>query len=496
MGYDTDMQTVRERERKYETSAGIAVPDLGGDGVVVDQDPVVRRLDATYFDTPDLRLSRAELALRRRTGGDDAGWHLKVGAAGATRTEHQRPLTPGPTPPADLLRLVRTAARGQPVEPVARIETRRREWRMRAADDGTVLAVVADDTVVGHDLVDGRRLAWHELEVELVDGDDALLAAVDRRLRAAGVRPASSAKVHRVLGERLARAGSVEAGAATPVLAYAAAARDALAANEPGARDGDVDAVHDMRVAVRRLRSTFQTFRALWDRETVTRLRGELRWLGEQLGAVRDAQVMAARLAKALRRHPDEVVVGPVTARVRERFAADEAAALRALRRALGSARYLDLLAALDAAVESPPGTRVRPGWVDRRIRKAVRRADRRLAAALERQADGVDDDDPALHEARKAYKRARYAVEVRKAEGDKRARRLAKRMKRLQDLLGDHQDSVVTRQALRRLATSAYGQKENTFTYGLLYGEQVAGGRALVDGLPAAWDRVRQTRL
>ncbi|GIF64359.1 CHAD domain-containing protein [Asanoa ishikariensis] len=490
------MRTVVERERKFESPDGFRMPDLSHDGIAALDEPALFKLDATYYDTPELRLTRGALALRRRTGGADAGWHLKVGAAGGARTEHQRALTKSTSPPRDLMGLVQAATRGATVEPVARIETRRREWRLLGAD-GAVLATLADDAVVGHDLVDDRRVAWHEIEVELVEGDEDLLDAVERRLRRAGARPGSPAKIHRVLGERLDVLTAIDAGAATPVLAYAAAHRDDLVAHEPAARAGDVDGVHDMRVAVRRLRSTFRSFRELWDAGRVDGVRAELKWLGEQLGGVRDAQVMGPRLAKAVRREPAELVLGPVAADLSERFAADEAAALLALRRALTSRRYATLLSTLDELVETPPAMRVSPRWVNRRIHKAVRRADSLLDTALERQAErDTGDDDPALHEARKAYKRGRYAVEVRKLAGDKNARKLVRGLRGLQDLLGDHQDSVITRQVLRETAVQAFGRKANTFTYGLLYAEQVAHGRALVRALPAAQAKSRRRKL
>ncbi|WP_203706907.1 CYTH and CHAD domain-containing protein [Asanoa iriomotensis] len=489
------MRTVVERERKFECPADFQVPDLLGDGIAALGDPVVIKLDATYYDTPRLRLTRGALALRRRTGGADQGWHLKVGAAGGARTEHQRALTRGRQPPADLMRLVRGASRGEPVEPVARVETRRREWQLRDAD-GVVLASLADDAVVGHDLVDGGRTAWHEIEVELVDGDEEVLDEVERRLRAAGAVPGSPAKIRRVLDDRLRDLTAIDAGAATPVFAYAAATRDSLVAHEPAARAGDVDGVHDMRVAVRRLRSTFRSFRALWDQDRIEGVRAELKWLGEQLGGVRDAQVMGPRLARAVRLEPDDLVLGPVAADLAEHFAADESAALTRLRRALSSPRYVELLSTLDDVVEAPPATEVGPRWVNKRIHRAVRRADGLLDTALERQSDGgVGDDDPALHEARKAYKRGRYAVEVRQRSGDKGAKRLVRGLKGLQDLLGDHQDSVITRQVLRDLGERAYARRANAFTYGVLYAEQAAHGRSLVAKLPAAQAKARRRK-
>src|SRR5581483_10955800 len=77
---------------------------------------------------------------------------------------------------------------------------------------------------------------------------------------------------------------------------YIAAQRDALIANDPGVRRGDPDAVHDMRVALRRLRSTLHTFRPALDTARTEPLREELKWLGQVLGAVRDNDVLAEKL--------------------------------------------------------------------------------------------------------------------------------------------------------------------------------------------------------
>ncbi|MFE9688781.1 CHAD domain-containing protein [Micromonospora sp. NPDC005806] len=487
------MATVVERERKFTGDEEFRLPDLTGcGGVVTMSDATALDLDAVYLDTADLRLARSGFALRRRTGGHDAGWHLKVGPAGGARTEYQFPAGPDDTkPPPELVALFRAASRGEAVAPAARIVTRRRERRL-LDDAGRTLAEVAEDSVEAHDLVSGERRAWHEIEVELVDGDEALLDAVAARLREAGARPVPVSKSHRALGTRLAatRPAPADPGAA-PVLDYATAQRDALIANHPGAWSGDEDAVHDMRVAARRLRSTLRTFRGLWDRGESEPLRAELRWLGGQLGPVRDIQVMAARLAEAVRAEPDQLVLGPVAARIAERFAADLAAAHDELRTALCSDRYADLLRRLDALLAGPPARTVDARRVARRVRRAVTRADDRLDRAL---TSGTDD--VALHEARKAYKRARYAVEVREPAVGKPAARLVTRLKELQDTLGVHQDSVVTREVLRRQALRAYAAGENTFTYGLLHARQATAAERDGSGLLRARDRARRRKI
>src|SRR5262249_58434349 len=82
-----------ETERKYDAEAGFALPDLAGlDGVAAVTGPQTYRLRAIYFDTTDLRLAAAKITLRRRTGGTDAGWHLKLPAGAHSRRELHAPL--------------------------------------------------------------------------------------------------------------------------------------------------------------------------------------------------------------------------------------------------------------------------------------------------------------------------------------------------------------------------------------------------------------------
>ncbi|MFF5175983.1 CHAD domain-containing protein [Micromonospora sp. NPDC000089] len=494
------MATIVERERKYSADDGFRLPDLTGcGGVATVSDATALELDAVYLDTPDLRLARSGYALRRRTGGHDAGWHLKVGAAGGPRTEYQFPAGPDDgDPPAELVGLFRGAARGTAVAPAARVVNHRLERRLRDKR-GRVLAEVVEDTVESEDLVSGERQAWREIEVELVDGDEAVLDAVEARLREAGARPVPVSKSHRALGARLAAANEVRTEpAVAPVLDYARAQRDVLIGNHPAARHGDEDAVHDMRVAIRRLRATLRTFRGLWDRRESEAVRAELRWLGAELGPVRDAQVMAARLTQAVHAEPAELVLGPVVARIGERFAVDVAAALDELGRALDSDRYTGLLTRLDALLEGPTAGTADARWVNRRVRRAVTRADDRLDRALtgRRPAHPGEEEDVALHEARKSYKAARYAVEVREPVVGRPAAQLVKRLKELQDVLGAHQDSVITRDVLRTQALRAYADGENTFTYGLLHARQAAEAERDVRDAAVARDRSRRPKV
>jgi CHAD domain-containing protein len=108
-------------------------------------------------------------------------------------------------------------------------------------------------------------------------------------------------------------------------------------------------------------------------------------------------------------------------------------------------------------------------------------------AAATGPVVPGGHDRDSALHEARKTAKQARYAAETAAPVGGSGAAALASAMEDLQELLGDHHDSVVTRQLLRSVGMQAQGAGENAFTYGLLHGVEATSASDLEAGLPAA---------
>jgi hypothetical protein len=203
-----------ETERKYEAEAGFALPDLAGlDEVAAVTGPQTYRLRAIYFDTTDFRLAAAKITLRRRTGGTDAGWHLKLPAGADSRREVHAPLGRGASSvPARLAELVAGWTGGQPLRPIARLATTRRLRRL-AGRDGEVLAEVADDLVVGSLPAPGgagpggagmpewrEASRWREIEIELVTGPRGLLDSAGGLLRRAGAAPSAAAsKLSRLL---------------------------------------------------------------------------------------------------------------------------------------------------------------------------------------------------------------------------------------------------------------------------------------------------------
>ena len=200
-----------ETERKYDAAAGFALPDLAGlDGVATVTRPQTYRLRAIYFDTADFRLATAKITLRRRTGGTDAGWHLKLPAGVDSRREVHAPLGRGASRvPARLAGLVAGWSGGQPLRPIARLATTRRLRRLTGRD-GEVLAEVADDLVIAAagtgdpgapGLPEWREASrWREIEIELVTGSRELLDSAGEALRRAGAAPSAAAsKLSRLL---------------------------------------------------------------------------------------------------------------------------------------------------------------------------------------------------------------------------------------------------------------------------------------------------------
>ena len=242
---------------------------------------------------------------------------------------------------------------------------------------------------------------------------------------------------------------------------------EAILARDVGLRHGR-DPIHDTRVAIRRLRSTLRVFRPLLDGDAADRTEADLKWFAGLLGEVRDCQVQGDRFAEALLGLPAPLILGPVKSDIRNHLASVERPARARVDEAMDTARYLSMMADVRRWLTEPPApTTFTVDDLVARANRAARKADRRLARAV----DG--DDDAALHSARKAAKRARYAAELVQPV-KKSAKRKVKRYKEIQSVLGDHQDTVVASDMLRRLGASMCAPADrNGFTYGLLYARE-----------------------
>ena len=449
------MREVVEREDKWEVDDRFEVPDLRSrfGAARVDEDTV--DLVSEYYDTPERDLQAHRVLVRRRSGEDDTGWQVKLPAADG-RTELQWPLTD--KPPKSLLELLVGVSLGKSLDQLATVHTVRSRQRFHVDASDEVCAELADDRVRAW--AGDRLLAWREVEVELGPGVTSMPKAVVKRLRAAGARPSRHpSKLAHVLPPHPRT--EPESDAARAFAEYVDAQVDAIVAGDIGLRRRQ-DPIHDTRVAMRRLRSTLRVFAKVLDDSAVGSLEDELKWFAGLLGEVRDCQVQRQRFTEAIGELPVDLVLGPVRSRVHHDLQAVELPARAAVGEAMDSPRYLAILAVLRRWRDQPP---LRPGTTTAQIRtaaqKAQRKADRRLAVAM-------SDDSPVdWHRARKA----RYAAEL--CAGlprSKNSKRTVKHYKEFQSVLGDHQDTVVAEEVLRRMGVAAGTTVgENGFTFGLL---------------------------
>lgn len=490
---------IRETERKYEFGPGAVLPSLqdlpsvSGESGLAEQ-----KLNAEYYDTAGLRLIRSGVTLRRRRGGKDPGWHLKLPLNGDSRREIQLPLGRRRQVPAELASLVRAYARGEALQPVALITTTRR-GHVLVDGAGESLAEVTTDDVSAQTMGESTTLTqWREVEIELTGGGTGLLKAAGRRLRRGGLRPARhSAKLQRALAGQLPApepAPRLTPGSAAGdvLLAYARSQAAAVQSLDPMVRRGEADSVHDMRIATRRLRSILKSAGKTFDMPDAVRLRAELKWLGGVLGDARDNEVLAPYLQARLAETAVEQLLGPVQARVTTYFAPRAASARETLLEALDSERYFVLLNDLDQALRGPlPGAKARqpaadvlPGVV-RHARRRVRRRARRASRA-----PAGPPRDAAMHEARKAAKDARYIAEAASLAGRNKPRLVARRMKKLQSILGDHHDAVVARDTARDIGVRAHLAGENAFSFGMLHERCQRDALLLEERAKAEWAR------
>ena len=491
-----------EIERKFDVGERTQLPPLHQlPGVDRVEQPVEYQLDATYFDTPDFALAARRMTLRRRTGGEDAGWHLKMPISLDERREIREPLSVDPNiVPQPFLLLLRVHVRDRVLIPVARLRTRRIVHRLRDVH-GEILADFCDDRVQADRLgPDPVNLTWREWELELADESTTLLDAAQSMLAIADVPPSAHAsKLARVLGDKYPEKQPPalwglkrNCPSANVLLVYLNRQVQMLTEQDPRVRAGSPDSVHLMRIATRRLRSALSTYRALLDPNLATGLRAELKWVGNILGKHRDAQVMHQRLTDLIAAEPSELILGPMLRRVDEQLESDLRNARLTALQALDDKRYFRLLDGLDALLAAPPLTDLASIPEQKIVPKLVKNERKRLRRAVRtavRTPAGVGRDQ-ALHEVRKSAKRLRYAAETATPLHRKRATRIADAAERIQTILGDHQDSVLAQGLLRHLGMEAHLQGENVFSYGRLNALEQRAAESSEIQFRQAWKR------
>ena len=450
-----------EREVKLESRHPLDLDRLGGE-------PLEHRsFVSTYHDTADRLLARCGITLRRRLENGRNQWQLKLPVDGARR-EVEAPGAPS-GPPASIAELLPAFLHGRELLPLATLRTSRDGVLVRAATG--IAEVVTDDVAV----LDGQRVSktFAEVEIELIAGDRRALQSIERAVKRLGARRTDGrTKIARALGIRDVPSQRPKTDAERIRLYIAQCYVDLLAA-DPGVRLGvDAEPVHDLRVAVRRLRALLRAARPMLAVDWAERLREELDWLGRALGPLRDLDVLSEHLRAEADALPeaDRILVEPALAALEAEHAAARADALAAL----GSERYLallDVLASPPPLVDSTETLEEVAGTQLEKLRKTMRRVD-----------PGAPDE--LLHKARIRAKRLRYVAEA-LGEGQ-----VVRRAKAFQDVVGEHQDAVVAEQRLRALAERV---PASALALGELIERQRERRARTRSDLPKSWKRLKQ---
>ena len=460
------MKATSEYERKLDAPVGFRLPPLGGRPL----EP--RVFTSIYYDVPGRSLEAAGITLRCRTEEGHSAWQLKLPASDS-RLELEAEGDPD-RPPQELRELLQVHLRHGPLERIAELRTRR--GGELVARNGTSAEVTVDEVAVMG--ARGVRDTFVEVEVELRAGRPSDLDVLAKEILEAGAEPGKGLpKVFRALGRE------VDDGTSSPppFEALQSRLRDQLREierHDPGTRLGrDPESLHDMRVAVRRLRALLRAGKQLVATDTAA-LEARLKQLGGVLGEVRDLDVLLERLKT------EAAELGTADARRAEQLLSalrTERSCSRArLLAALRSDEYLSLLDDTDQTIEE-----LEPSRSKTALDEPADKAFRKLRKAVHALPDEPADEE--LHKVRKVGKRARYAAEL---AGRKK---FVKQAKKLQDVLGEHQDAVVAAERLRELAAEAGP------------GQALAAGRLVereeerrVDARaawPKAWKKLRKTR-
>jgi CHAD domain-containing protein len=498
-----------EREVKFAADVAFELPSFKK--VVGSTERLPQQaLNTAYLDTPDLRLWQRGLTLRHRMGEErESGkWTLKLPEEGTDRSLDRTELSWDGVReeiPADAAAILHGVVRRAFLGRIVILDSRRRRIVLRDAQ-GAALGEI-DDDLVTVDHGSRKGLKFHQIEFEFSqerspDDPNDMIDAVLKKLRNAGARAEREQKFAKAIGvsDTTARERTYRTG-------RRATLRDAVGLSISNGLERLLDhdyrlraaptdpperAIHQARVACRRLRSDLKTFGSLLDPIWLTHTAAELKWIGEHLGHVRDIDVLTHRLTDA----EGEAGLGANEGgQLQQRLSGQRRDAGAELTEVLKSERYLDLLDRLHTAALNPPFSLLKPplGDSDVPLRPDIRARDalpllvgqqwkelrRRVRKA------GVDPSDRQLHRIRIASKQLRYAAEAASPVIGKPALRTAERAESLQTVLGEHHDAVAAEEWLRRVALSADGAA--AFAAGL----RVAQERHLQRKLRKSWHRV-----
>lgn len=473
---ETGRQTGRDFETLFIASPDHAVkPILVRHGRTYSVDgPFDDKFLTTYYDTPDLRLLAAGINLHHRRGGEGEGWCLKLPVIAGVGSQVLAPSDP--VLPDQLRGLVGVYIRFGELGPVANLDTARRRYRLLSRP-GVELAEVVEDRVVD---TAATGQAWEVREIGLRGrgGGARYVRSLRRALVDAGMRECGRGTLARMLDPdhrlRPELPQSTWVGTRAPVLdVIQASIRERvrmLLVCDTRLRLDMPDAVHQMRVALRRLRSELGGFASFLDPSWVGGVAEELTWLAGELGPARELDVLRGDLMAASTRLPAELDPEPLRELLGRRLGADLASALKQVRSALSGDRYLALIDLLVLAAGSLPGGPTSGIPNSRALPRLVWREWK----VLRRRVSHLDRGSPSsdYHRVRVAAKRCRYLAEACMPVFGTPAKRFADATQAVHEVLGEHQDALVASGAIRRLAANDAGASA-AFLLGLLHADQ-----------------------
>ena len=427
-----------------------------------------RRERTTYFDTDDLSLRERGLSLRIRKSRDGFVQTLKRASKNGTsvgqRDEWEWPVHSEHVAikPLDEI-ATRTGVHADAyahVRPIFVTDIERRAFAL-TLDDGAEVEAVVDEGAV---LADGREEWLSEVEIELKKGSMASAYRLALELsRTNGWRIGGENKVDRGYRLLLGRPARVEKSRAAPIPDGASvqealailtvAALDSFVTDSAAAEAGDGEAVHQMRVALRRLRTVFVLFGPLLEDDAKARFNMSIRKIGGVLGAARDWDVSALEIMDdAARDGVSEELLAPL----RVKAAGKREAAHAAVARLLKGTQPTQLVLALEVWIAG--GEWRREGADDTRsTRKALPHLLDRLLRKVRKRAEGMAERSTAeLHPLRKSVKKLRFSAEACTAlYGARKTGMWVKRCKKLQKILGGINDASMVAAMLDEFATA-----------------------------------------
>ncbi|MGB2840021.1 MAG: CYTH and CHAD domain-containing protein [Actinomycetes bacterium] len=481
----TEPVSVTEVERKLTVPEAFAIDDVLEALSTIGEITVERRrfLNAAYYDTDDFRLARSRVTLRRRTGGNDSGWHLKLpplDLLSDAREEQVLPLSAGRPGrvPAPLAQAVVALTAGAPLLPLATQQTRRTPYVVHTSSGRPGVEIVDDRVSITEGAQAGME--YREIEVEVL-GAAELLESVVAVLMDAGAAPSrSQSKGIKALVGDAPLAPLIEIGsrprpkqpASEAVRHHVRTQVAAIVTQDQRLRRHLPDSVHQYRVAARRLRSVLQAFGPLVDDTWARALRTELGWIANVLSQSRDREVLEARLIKAVRSLPPEIDGAAALMAIQKHLDAELAEANSTIAAALASPRYAALMATLHAAADAPPTTALADGKSSKVLPPLADASWRKLAKQGRRLNNELEGHDDHWHRTRITAKRARYTVEACVPVFGGPAKKFAKQLAQVTELLGEHQDAAIAADLALQLSSKTRGSRA-PFALGALYAQQ-----------------------